>query len=67
MYVLTQGSRPRAIPCFRLSDGSVTVIDPLDGAELAAGSEVVTAVLSDQASTTNPFGPPQMGAPRGVR
>src|SRR5262249_50360551 len=68
LYVLTPDSRLHAIAVLTgISDGILTVVEAPPDETLAEGTEVVTAVLTDQASTTNPFGPPQMGAPRGVR
>jgi len=68
LYVRTEDDRLRAVPVLTgLSDGVVTVVEVPAGETLAEGTEVVTAALTQASSTTNPFGPPPVGAPRGVR
>ena len=45
-----------------ISDGSVTVVEPLDPSALPPGTEVVTAILRNAttSTTTNPFAPTPM-------
>ena len=63
VYVQTPDNRLHALPVkVGISDGILTVVEPLDGAPLEEGTEVVTAILKDsEPTTTNPFAPPRMG------
>jgi HlyD family secretion protein len=67
VYVQTPDNRLHALPVkVGISDGITTVVEPLDGATLEEGMEVVTAILKDsEPATTNPFAPPRMGGGRG--
>ncbi len=60
------GNRLRAIAVKAgVSDGTWTVVEPLGGATLEAGAEVVTSILrEEEPSTTNPFAPPRFGGGR---
>jgi HlyD family secretion protein len=68
VYVATAANRLRAIAVRPgISDGIVTVVEPMDPSTLEEGAEVVTAILrEEEPATTNPFAPPRMGAPRGM-
>jgi HlyD family secretion protein len=66
VYVQTPSNHLHAIPVkVGISDGILTVVEPIDGAALDEGVEVVTAVLRDsEPATTNPFAPPRIGGGR---
>lgn len=66
VWLKTTGGRLQAVHVRTgISDGIVTAIEPLDAAALPEGAEVVTAVIrAAEPTTTNPFGPPQMGRSR---
>jgi HlyD family secretion protein len=70
VYVTTPENKLRAIPVKAgISDGILTVVEPIDAAALPEGAEVVTAVMRDEApAATNPFAPPRMtpGSTRGT-
>jgi len=67
VYVATASNHLRAIAVKPgISDNVLTVIEPVDPSSLAEGAEVVAAVLqADQPTSTNPFAPPAIAAPRG--
>jgi HlyD family secretion protein len=67
IYVQTADNRLHALAVkVGISDGILTVVEPLDGAPIEEGTEVVTAVLRDsEPTTTNPFAPPRMSGGRG--
>ena len=66
VYLQTPANKLHAVPVRTgISDGIRTVVEPIDGATLPEGSDVVTAVVREEdTSTTNPFAPPRMGGPR---
>jgi HlyD family secretion protein len=65
VYLQVPGNRVRAIGVRPgISDGVNTVVEPVEPDALDVGADVVTAIVPGAAAAvTNPFGPPQMGAP----
>jgi HlyD family secretion protein len=67
VYVVAEDNRLRPITVRAgLSDGTVTVVEPVEPGSLDEGTEVVTAILrEEEPATTNPFAPPRFGGGRG--
>jgi HlyD family secretion protein len=67
VYVQIEGAKLRAVRVrVGISDGIHTVVEPMEGATLAEGVDVVTSILrDDEPMTTNPFAPQGMGGGRG--
>ena len=72
VYVTAPGNRLRAVPVRTgVSDGAMTVIEPVEAGALVEGTEVVTAIVKEvEAATTSPLmpsGPRMGGRPSGGR
>ena len=67
VYVVVEENKLRRIPVrVGITDGTWTVVEPVEPGSLEPGAEVVTAILKDEEpATTNPFAPPRFGGGRG--